>query len=325
MQFIDENVLINPILTTDNKTSNTLIMITPKEGSDIKYPEWLKANKKALEEGIHNYGGILFRNFKIDSVSEFNKAVQSLYPDLLDYVYRSTPRTNIGGKIYTATEYPADKTIPFHNENSYTKSWPKRICFYCAIAPKQNGETPIADSRVVYKKIDDSVKQKFEAKGVLYVRNYNKGIDLSWEEVFQTDNKDAVSKFCADNDIEAIWNKTGPELTTKQKCQATYIHPLTNEKVWFNQAHLFHASALSDNDLDILLNEVGEHHLPRNTFYGDGEPIELEVLEHIREIYEKEKVKFQWKRRDLMILDNVLTAHAREPFVGDRKIVVAMA
>jgi alpha-ketoglutarate-dependent taurine dioxygenase len=35
-------------------------------------------------------------------------------------------------------------------------------------------------------------------------------------------------------------------------------------------------------------------------------------------------VKFAWQRGDIMLLDNVLTAHARNPFVGERKLLVAM-
>jgi len=70
---------------------------------------------------------------------------------------------------------------------------------------------------------------------------------------------------------------------------------------------------------------LGEENLPRNTFYGDGKPIEVEVLDHIREAYNQEKIKFKWQKGDIMILDNILTAHAREPFKGERKVVVAMA
>ena len=143
--------------------------------------------------------------------------------------------------------------------------------------------------------------------------------------MFQTDNKEEVNMFCKNHDIEAVWNNKGPELTTKQICQSTYIHPVTKEPVWFNQAHLFHVSALADSDKLLLVKELGEENIPRNTFYGDGEVIEHNVLEHIRNIYEEEKVKFQWQKGDILMLDNVLTAHGRETFKGERKIAVAMA
>jgi hypothetical protein len=159
----------------------------------------------------------------------------------------------------------------------------------------------------------------------MYIRNYTPGVDLSWQNVFQTEQKCDVDRFCIDHGIEAQWNSSGPELTTKQVCQAVIRHSDTNESVWFNQAHLFHISALDQNDRISLIKELGKEHLPRNTFYGDGTEIELEVLEHIRKVYNEEKIKFSCQKGDLMILDNVLTAHAREPYKGERKVAVAMA
>ena len=303
--------------------TESILVIEPQ--INISLFEWAKENKQLLDNYLVKFGGILLRNFAIYSVSEFNKFVQIISPNLLDYVYRSTPRTKLGSKIYTATEYPADKTIPLHNENSYSKTWPEKIFFFSIIVANEGGETPVADSRKVYKKIEKLIKEKFEQNGgVLYVRNYTPGVDLSWQEVFQTDNKELVSKYCQEHDIKFQWNTIGPELTTKQVCQTTITHPTTGEVVWFNQAHLFHISALNEQDRMSLIRELGEQNLPRNTFYGNGQPIEIQVLEHIREAYNKEKIKFKWQRGDIMILDNILTAHAREPFKGARKVAVAM-
>ena len=293
-----------------------LLLVEPRVSVDTF--GWAKENRDIIEDCLLKYGGVLLRNFGIYSVSEFNKIVQIICPNLLDYVYRSTPRTRLGGKIYTATEYPADRTIPLHNENAYSKSWPEKIFFFSVIVAQEGGETPIANSRNVYKRVDSSIREKFEQNGVLYVRNYTPGVDLSWQDVFQTNQKDLVNKYCQDNDIEFNWNTTGPELTTKHVCQASISHPISGEVVWFNQAHLFHISSLEENDRFSLIKELGEENLPRNTFYGDGQPIELEVLNHIREAYNQEKIKFKWHKGDIMILDNILTAYAREPFKGER-------
>jgi alpha-ketoglutarate-dependent taurine dioxygenase len=303
--------------------TETLLVVEPE--SNLNIFEWIKESKELLEEYLIKYDGVLLRNFGIYSVSEFNKVVQIICPTLLDYVYCSTPRTRLGGKIYTATEYPADRIIPLHNENSYTKSWPHKIFFFSVIVASEGGETPIASSRNVYKRIDNSIKEKFEMNGIMYVRNYTPGMDLSWQDVFQTEQKDEVDKFCKDHGIQAQWNSSGPELTTKQVCQVSIKHPTTGDSVWFNQAHLFHISALDEGDRLSLIRELGENNLPRNTFYGDGSPIELEALEHIRKVYNEEKIKFKWQKGDIMVLDNILTAHAREPFKGERKVAVAMA
>lgn len=303
--------------------TENLLVIEREAGLNVF--EWVQENKNILEEYIIKYDGVLLRNFGIYSVSEFNKVVQIISPNLLDYVYRSTPRTRLGGKIYTATEYPADRTIPLHNENSYTKSWPNKIFFFSVIVAAEGGETPIASSRNVYKRIDNSIKEKFERGEITYVRNYTPGVDLSWQDVFQTEQREEVNSFCKEHDIQVQWHSSGPELTTKQVCQASIKHPTTGELVWFNQAHLFHISALDENDRISLIRELGENNLPRNTFYGNGSPIELEALEHIRKVYNEEKIKFKWQKGDIMILDNILTAHAREPFKGKRKVAVAMA
>lgn len=287
--------------------------------------DWVHENQTLLENYLLKHGGILLRNFNINSVSEFNRMVQRLSPNLLDYVYRSTPRTKLGGKIYTATEYPADRIIPLHNENAYSRSWPNKIFFFSVIIASEGGETPIADSRNVYKKIDPQIKDKFEKYGVMYTRNYTKGIDLNWQEVFQTEEKAEVEKYCQENNIEFEWKAEIPELTTRQTCQATLLHPVTREPVWFNQAHLFHISSLDEASRLSLIKELGEENIPRNASYGNRDPLEGEVLDHIREVYNHEKIKFKWHKGDIMILDNLLMAHGREAYKGERKVAVAMA
>lgn len=291
----------------------------------LKPHEWGDKYRSELEQALARHGALLLRNFDIHAISDFNKTVQTLNPKLLDYCYRSTPRTKLGGKIYTATEYPADRVIPLHNENAYSKVWPKKLFFFSCIVADEGGETPIADSRSIYKKVDSKIRENFEKYGLTYVRNYTQGIDLSWQEVFQTEDRGEVEQYCSKHDIEYEWKGKLPELTTKQTCQATVTHPVTGDKVWFNQAHLFHFSALDKCTQSSLIKELGKKNVPRNVFYGDRQPIPDEIIKHIQDVYNVEKVKFLWKKGDMMILDNLLFAHGRETYKGERKIAVAMA
>lgn len=71
--------------------------------------------------------------------------------------------------------------------------------------------------------------------------------------------------------------------------------------------------------------QMKEEDFPNNTYYGTGEKIENEVLEEIRNAYAAETVTFKWKKGDVLLLDNMLTAHARSPFKGERRILVSMA
>ena len=95
--------------------------------------------------------------------------------------------------------------------------------------------------------------------------------------------------------------------------------------MWFNQAHLFHVSNLPVEVRESLLEIVDEEDLPRNVYYGDGSPIEESLLDDIRGVLAEATVSFPWCSGDVLMLDNMLTAHARTPFSGPRKVIVAMA
>jgi alpha-ketoglutarate-dependent taurine dioxygenase len=291
------------------------------EGLDLI--EWAAANRAFIEETL-SVGGILFRGWGMSDVDEFQRFMQSLSGEMLEYTYRSSPRTQVKGNIYTSTEYPADQTIPFHTEMSYTTSWPMKIGFLGLVVAETGGETPIADSRLVYERLDPAVRERFERLGVMYVRNYTPWMDLPWQNVFQAETREEVDEACRAMGIEAEWVDED-HLRTRQVCQGVATHPRTGEKVWMNQAHLFHVSSLGEAVSEMLLEEFGEENLPRNTYYGDGSPIGEEALRAIREAYDSAAIVFPWERGDVLLLDNMLMAHARSPFTGQRRVVVGMS
>lgn len=90
-------------------------------------------------------------------------------------------------------------------------------------------------------------------------------------------------------------------------------------------AHLWHVSTLPAEVAEYLLTEYGPEGVPRSAFYGDGSPIEDETVELIGRLYEENAVSVPWQRGDVLIVDNFLATHAREPFHGDRRILVAMS
>jgi alpha-ketoglutarate-dependent taurine dioxygenase len=300
----------------------TLPLVLEPAIGGLSLVDWAASNRQHLEQELLRYGAILFRGFKVNTVAEFEQFMEACAGELLEYSYRSTPRTQVSGKIYTSTEYPAHQTIPLHNEMSYTRRWPMKIAFFCMEVAEAGGETPIADSRRVFQRIDSLIRDRFGRRRVRYVRNYGNALDLTWQNVFQTESRAEVEEYCREAGIEFEW-KEDDRLKTSDVCQAIAEHPRTGEAVWFNQAHLFHVSSLQSEIRESLLKSVGGE-APRNAFYGDGASIDEGDLEKIRRAYEREAVVFAWQQGDVLLLDNMLTAHGRKPFRGLRKVVVGM-
>jgi alpha-ketoglutarate-dependent taurine dioxygenase len=291
--------------------------------SDKDLMEWVQESRKQVDQFLSSAGALLVRGLGIDSPELLGKVLSGLFEDeLATYTYRSTPRTELKNNVYTATEYHPSVNIPQHNEHSYSNSWPMRIGFLCVTPALKLGNTPICDSRKVYQQVPAEVREEFEKKKVMYVRNYSM-IDLPWQEVFQTSEKSLVEAYCRANDMTFEWTEDG--LRTRQVNQASMSHPVTGGKVWFNQAHLFHLSSLTEELQQGLLEIAGEENLPRNAYFGDGTPISIEALHAIRKAYDDNMITFQWQKGDLLLLDNMLFTHGREPFEGPRKVLVGMA
>jgi alpha-ketoglutarate-dependent taurine dioxygenase len=290
---------------------------------DLDFISWARSNREWIQSLLMRHGGLLFRNFRITSPSEFEKFVTAVSGDPLVYKEQTSPRSRVHGNIYTSTEYPPEHVIFLHNENSYSSTWPLKIMFFCVVAPREGGETPIADVRRVLARIPKAIRERFEEKGWMLVRNFGTGYGLPWQKAFQTEDKEEVDAHCAANGIQAEW-LCGDRLRIRQRRAALHKHPVTGEEVWFNHATFFHISTLPPEIRAGLQAELPEEDLPYNTYYGDGIAIEPQVLDTLREVYLQETIKFPWQQRDLLLLDNMLVAHGRSSVRGLREIVVGM-
>ncbi len=306
------------------QSENLLPLVVQPTVEGLNIAGWAANNRVWIETQLLKHGGILFRGFQVGDVIGFEQFIQTLAGELLEYSFRSTPRTQVSGNIYTSTEYPPEQFIPLHNEMAYSRNWPLKIAFFCVKKAEQGGETPIADSRKVFDRLHPEIRERFAQKKVMYVRNYGGGVDLPWQNVFNTDSKIEVGEYCKKAGIELDW-KSGDLLRTRQVCQAVAQHPQTKEMVWFNQAHLFHISSLAPAVRQELLASFKLEDLPRNAYYGDGSPIEDSILDEIRHCYQQETIAFPWEEGDVLLLDNMLAAHGRTPFSGARRVVVGMA
>ena len=296
-------------------------IITPAN-DNVELAEWISSQREFIEKKVLESGVILFRGFGVDSPEKFERMASAYCPDLFGS-YGDLPKENKGQRIYKSTPYPEDKEIMFHNESSHTQKWPMKQMFGGIIAATTGGETPIVDCRKVYKALSQSTVRRLAEKKLAYVRNFIEGLDVAWQDFFKTDDKAEVATICAEQGMKCEWVSEN-HLRTTQIADAVCLHPKTGEKLFFNQIQLHHIAYVSQKERESLLTLFKKENLPRNVYYGDGSEIEPEVIAEIDKAYEDNCLRAPWQQGDLLVVDNMLTAHGRSIFTGPRKVVVAM-
>jgi alpha-ketoglutarate-dependent taurine dioxygenase len=316
----DPLVVAKPMF--DGESRPPLVFSPTREGVDLA--EWATEHLSEILQQLQVYGALLFRGFRIESAGQFERAAGSLAPDGLFGDYGDLPRQSASEKIFHSTPYPEDLAIHFHNESSHMSSWPLHIFFYCAIAAQERGETPVLDCRALCRELDVDVLEEFSQKGLTYVRNFSEGIDVPWQSFFGTEDRATVEAQCREAGTGCEWLDEN-RLRISQDAAAVRIHPISGEPVFFNQVLLHHPAALPAATRTALLELYAEDCLPRLVTFGDGTPIPDDVVNYLESCFEARALRFKWQPNDILMLDNMLVSHGRDPFVGPRKILVAMS
>ncbi|WP_025742955.1 TauD/TfdA family dioxygenase [Aquimarina pacifica] len=318
----EEQLLLDKSITTSLiQESLGFPLVIKNNDEHQELSDWLRDNQEYFNANLRKYGAILCRDFKVDTVEKFQSLTETFPSELLDYKMRSSPRYEITNNVYVSTTYPEDQSINMHSESSYAPSHPTRIVFCCITPAEVQGETPIADNRMIIQNMRQELVKKFLDLGVMYRRNLTGFLGMGWEEVFQTSDRKEVELECERNGMLYDWkNDDHLELTWTKK--AIWEHPKTGELTWFNHAMFFNKYSLNE---DLLSFITSDEELPNNTFFGDGSEITEEEIIHIKEAYSKSTIEFPWEKGDVLFLDNMLMSHGRNPYQGERKIIVSIS
>lgn len=313
---------LEPVRHVDPKLDRTFPFLVEPDVTGQGVADWLPVHGSDAFTALIRHGALLFRGFPVDGERDFERAAQALSNGLEsrygDLVKRASARF-----VYDATVYPKNRAILFHNEGSHTPRLPTRQFFFCGRDGFTGGETPIVDCRRVYRALPATLRTAFAERGLVYVRNFIPGVDVRWQDFYRTESRSEVEARCRAEGVTWEWRDDGG-LRTRTRAHAVIQHPVTGEPSFCNQIMLHHAACLDARTRSALLAVLPPDDLPRSVWFGDGAAIADDVVAEVLSVTVRTAVRFPWRRGDMLMLDNLSTAHARSPFDGDRQILVAV-
>jgi alpha-ketoglutarate-dependent taurine dioxygenase len=292
-----------------------------------------------LEREVARVGAILFRGFSVTDAGALAKLVEAAGGESMRYVGGDSPRTNVGGNVYTSTECPPSVRIPLHNELSYAKSYPRHLWFACVRPARKGGETTVADARAIWRDLDAETKQRFSTLGVRYrysFRGHSVFWDMldrvckvtkSWMEALETTDRRVADEHSRSVADRHVWLPSG-RLVLEIDRPATIVHPITKEQSWFNQAHVFRLNARYLGALHYTLARMlffRPHTRSHHASFGDGSDIDEPTIDRLFDVMEAHTVPIRWEAGDVLWLDNLACMHGRNPFRGERRVLVTMS
>jgi len=286
-------------------------------------PGWAAAHRDGLRAAVAEHGSLLVRGLGLRDAVETEAVFRRLANPMTEReAFASRHRYSPG--VYSSSKWPSNQPMCMHHELSYLLEFPSLILFACLVAPTGGGATPVADAAAVLEALPAGLIERFERAGWLLIRNYNNEIGATIAEAFGTDNRVAVESYCRANAIEFEWKADGA-LRTWQRRSAIMRHPVTARRCWFNQVAFLNEWTMNPELREYLVDVYGEDGLPFNTRFGNGDAIGADIVQLINDAYEANTTREPWQSGDLMLVDNVRSAHARERFEGPREVLVAMA
>jgi len=286
---------------------------------------WAAENRDPIRKLVIERGSVLVRGLGLSSAGEIGSVFRQLAPaGLLIEKEAFAARQTYSDGVYSSSKWPPNQPMCMHHELSYVLQPPTLMMFACLTAPPTGGTTAVADSTAVLRSLPPRLVERFDQQGWLLTRSYNDELGASLADAFGTEDRSAVEGYCRANSIEFQWQRDGG-LRTWQRRRAVVRHPVTGQPCWFNQIGFLNEWTMAPEVHEYLVDMFGADGLPFNTRFGDGEPIGADVVQLLNTAYEANTVREPWQAGDLMLVDNVRTAHSREAFTGPREVLVGMS
>lgn len=279
---------------------------------------------RALKEN----GALIFRGFgaNADSFTKFSNRFSDQFSYYegggLQWRSLNRERVNNNDTMFTTTGGNIGFHIPLHAEMHYTGRPPKFLWFFCEEAPRDRGETLLADSRVMFSTLSQETQTFFRANRIKYIRDYKNG---EWQRSFNTKDILHLKTLCAEQACTLI---TDTEQNVRiEYVQSAILKDEQQQSCFVNNVLVIHyfEHALESGLAQAYMPDMKKQPSPVKARMENGERFPEKILLELAEAAQKASVPHQWHAGDIILIDNFQTLHGRnESTDKERKIYVRM-
>jgi alpha-ketoglutarate-dependent taurine dioxygenase len=294
----------------------------------------LQSQNGLLTKKLAEHGTLLFRGLPINNAEEFSKFAHAFGYKPHEIIGIVVDRPLLAPNVAPANESPKEVLIYNHNESPQVPHAPEYIFFYSHKAPIKGGETPISSSLELFRRAQQEIPDfiaELAKKGILSRVTYKTNAQYvggsTLKQAFGKEIQDGDNEATKRTKIEAqivrygrgkytTWEWTDDGLILTHKLPAIRTQPNTNLPTLFTGLAAYYKNAQT--------NGAGRKN-PTQQLFGDGTPIPDKYLARLAEITDEIRVLHKWQRGDVLVYDNVIAQHGRQPWEGEQEDRVVLA
>ncbi|KAJ5935395.1 hypothetical protein N7466_004942 [Penicillium verhagenii] len=283
---------------------------------------------------LARHGTLLFRGLPIHNAEEFSKFAHAFGYKPHEIIGIVVDRPLLAPNVAPANEAPKEVLIYNHNESPQVPHAPEYIFFYGHHAPKKGGQSPISSSLEIFNRAQLEIPEfitELAEKGILsrvtykHEKQYAGGSTL--RQAFGKEIVDGDDEHTKRRKIEAqiarygrgehtTWEWTDDGLVLTHRLPGIRTQPGTNLPTLFTGLAAYWKRTQVDSEARKNVTQQ---------LFGDGSVIPEKYLAHLAKITDEVRVLHQWQEGDVLVYDNVIAQHGREPWEGEQADRVVLA
>ncbi|KAG7836844.1 hypothetical protein KL943_000883 [Ogataea angusta] len=287
---------------------------------------------------LKNHGVVVLRHTGTTDPEVISRYVEAIATSSGDEEFEQTgvtaKRTIVTPHLSTANEGPSNLAIYQHNEFSRFLKYPSRLFFVCTRYKAAGGATPLVHGGELFAALEQVYPDFLTELG-------NKGLYMKQTWPLETDNSTAWRDyFCFGRDLH-----TNEDLETQKNKASVLVEEYVSKDYYFDENNDLivgqHSRPIRNyrvsetESYPVLFNSIAAYYadskFKSNAYqktaaldYDNSEPIPIKYLDELLEQSIKLAYHHEWQEGDIAIVDNHQVSHGREPWDGERHVLVSM-